>query len=124
MTGSVASYFTGFSGGLVMSLIAFSIVFLVITGLMFLMIGMKSFAAMIDSFGKKKTEAPAPAPAVKKEESFPSSEDEELIAVITAAVSAACGSNVRVISYAPVREPSRSAWKVSGRMRNLDGFYD
>lgn len=124
MTGSVASYFTGFSGGLVMSMIAFSIVFIVITGLMFLMMGMKSFARMIDSFGKKKSEAPAPAPAVKKDEPVPSSEDEELIAVITAAISASCGTNVRVLSYAPVRKPAHTAWKVSGRMRNLDGFYD
>ena len=48
MTNSVSSYFVGVPGGLVMSMIAFSIVFIVIIGLMFLMMGMKHICSAID----------------------------------------------------------------------------
>lgn len=124
MTESVATNFTGFLGGLLMSMISFSIVFIVVIGLIFLMMGMKSLARIINSFGEKKNENLDSDPAVKKNEIIASSDDEELIAVITAAITAACGTNVKVLSYAPVRNPSHSAWKVSSRIRNLDGFYD
>lgn len=116
-----------FSGGLVdgltMSLIAFSIVVIVIVGLMFMMMGMKHIALAIESFGKKDT--------IKneiKKTSVTGDDESELVAVITAAITAATGHQITVLSYsqiqsyAPKVKPSRSPWKFSGRVRNFEGF--
>ena len=43
MEASIHSHFVGISGGILMSIIAFSIVFIVIAGLMLLMMGLKCF---------------------------------------------------------------------------------
>ena len=64
MTGSVSSYFVGVPGGLVMSMIAFSIVFIVIIGLMLLMMGMKHLCNAIDGTKKAAPAASAPAAAL------------------------------------------------------------
>ncbi|MEG1642046.1 MAG: OadG family protein [Synergistaceae bacterium] len=120
MEGHIASYFTGVSGGLTMSMIAFSIVFIVITGLMLTMMGMKHICAWIDGIGKPKP--------TKKEtttiKETSSNDDGELLAIITAAIVASCGKAVRIISYAPVREPSRSPWKFASKMNNVASFID
>lgn len=51
---SMSTYFSGASGALVMSLIAMSIVFLVIIGLMMVMLGTNR---LVGSFDKKSSEA-------------------------------------------------------------------
>ncbi len=126
---AIASHFTGVGGGLVMSLIAFSIVFIVIMGLMFIMMGMKHVCKAID--GCKA--APAAAPAAKstppasaaKAVAVPAAEDDgELLAVISAAIAAMCGSAARVVSFAPVKAPVGSSWKLVGRIQNAEGFQD
>lgn len=136
MGGSISSYFTGVGGGLVMSMIAFSIVFIVIVGLMLVMMGMKYICKAIDSAGKKETPAtnaqakapaaqavvPAPAP---KATAAAAEDDGELLAVISAAIMAACGSTAKVVSFAPaggVRIPAATSWKSVGRLQNLEGF--
>ena len=53
-TGSISSYFVGVPGGLIMSFIAFSIVFIVIVGLMLVMMGMKHVCSAIDNMNKPK----------------------------------------------------------------------
>lgn len=129
MTNSVASYFVGVPGGLVMSMIAFSIVFIVIMGLMFLMMGMKHICNAID--GSKKA-APAQAPAAgaqpaqaAKAVAAPAAEDDgELLAVITAAIYAMCGTGTKVLSFAPSKAPAASSWKLMGRVQNAEGFQD
>ena len=124
---SIASYFTGIGGGLVMSMIAFSIVFVVIVGLMLMMMGMKHLCGIID--GCKKTETTS-APAAPKSDSSsmavaaPSSDDGELLAVISAAIAARCGSAARIVSFAPVKAPAGSGWKLMSRMQNAEGFND
>ena len=126
---AIASHFTGVGGGLVMSLIAFSIVFIVIMGLMFIMMGMKHVCKAID--GCKKAPAPtpaapsAPAGPAAKAVAVPAAEDDgELLAVISAAIAAMCGSAARVVSFAPVKAPAGSSWKFVGRIQNTEGFQD
>lgn len=133
MGGSIASHFVGLPGGLLMSLIAFSIVFLVIMGLMLMMMALKVFAGAMDGGQKAKaapaaTSAPA-APAAKSGMSAAvsvaaSQDDDELIAVIAAAVSAACGRAARVVSFKPATVTGASAWRMTGILQNSEGFLD
>ena len=136
MNGSISSFFVGVPGGLIMSFIAFSIVFIVIIGLMLVMMGMKHVCGAIDGMHKPQQSAPAaPAPAapaapVQAQAAAPAAQpapaaaaDDELLAVITAAIAAACGPTARVISYSPVKVPASSAWKSVGRLQNTEGLY-
>lgn len=136
MNGSISSFFVGVPGGLIMSFIAFSIVFIVIIGLMLVMMGMKHVCGAIDGMHKPQQNAPAaPAPAapaapVQAQAAAPAAQpapaaaaDDELLAVITAAIAAACGPTARVISYSPVKVPASSAWKNVGRLQNTEGLY-
>lgn len=133
MNGPISSFFVGVPGGLIMSFIAFSIVFIVIIGLMLVMMGMKHVCGAIDGMHKPKQSAPAaPAPAApaKAQAAAPAAQpapataaDDELLAVITAAIAAACGPAARVISYSPVKVPASSAWKNVGRLQNTEGLY-
>lgn len=138
MTSSVSSYFVGVKGGLVMSMIAFSIVFLVIIGLMLTMIAIKYLAAAIETgnSGKGngkggKTSAPvqqqtASSPSAPAQAVAVQAEDEgELMAVISAAITAMCGSAARVIAFSPVvKAPVATSWKFVARMSNTEGFQD
>ncbi|MCC8056723.1 OadG family protein [Cloacibacillus sp.] len=131
MTGSsISSYFVGVSGRLTMSLIAFSIVFIVIVGLMLVMMGMKHVCSAIDNMGKPKpaaTAQPSPAPAAPAAPApaapaaAVSADDDELLAVISAAIMAACGSTARVVAFSPVKAPAPTAWKNVGRLQNTEG---
>ena len=134
MNGSISSFFVGVPGGLIMSFIAFSIVFIVIIGLMLVMMGMKHVCGAIDGMHKPKptapaAPAPAPAPAkapVQAQAAAPApaaAADDELLAVITAVIAAACGPTARVISYSPVKAAAASAWKSVGRLQNTEGLY-
>ena len=131
MNGSISSFFVGVPGGLIMSFIAFSIVFIVIIGLMLVMMGMKHVCGAIDGMHKPQQSAPAaPAAPVQAQAAAPAAQpapaaaaDDELLAVITAAIAAACGPTARVISYSPVKVPASSAWKNVGRLQNTEGLY-
>ena len=126
-TSSVASFFVGVPGGLVMSMIAFSIVFIVITGLMLVMMSMKHICKAIDGMGKKAPEASqasAPVASAAKAVAVSAEDDGELLAVITAAIVATCGAGARVLSFAPVKAPAASGWKFMSRVQNAEGFQD
>lgn len=127
MTESISSYFVGVPGGLVMSLIAFSIVFIVIVGLMLVMMAMEHVCTMIDNLHKPKPAAAPAAPAAAPSVQAPVSAapaaaaDDELLAVISAAIMAACGSTARVVAFSPVKAPAQSAWKSVARLQNTEG---
>ena len=138
---SISSHFVGGAGGLLMALIAFSIVFLVIIGLMLLMMGLKHFAAAAN---REKTDAPPQKEPVSRtaSESTPpriaqataivsaSAEDDELVAVITAAITAATGTAARILSFAPSQSNETrmgygtSAWRMTGILSNSRGLRD
>ncbi|NLX84075.1 MAG: OadG family protein [Synergistaceae bacterium] len=127
-TSSVAQHFVGVQGGLVMSLIAFSIVFIVIMGLMFIMMGMKHVCNVIDGV---KTKAPLGAPAAPAAPTAKTSaavavaeDDGVLLAVISAAIASMCGSAAKVVSFAPVKAPAKSSWRFLGKIQNAEGFQD
>lgn len=116
-----------------MSLIAFSIVFMVIAGLMCMMIAIKHMAAAID--GKNKNsgnkavaspqQQPSPASPQAPAQAVASAGEGELLAVITAAITAMCGSAARVVSFSPIlKAPVATSWKFAARIRNAEGFQD
>lgn len=128
---NISSYFTGMWGGFVMSVIAFSIVFVVTAGLMLLMMTLKHFAATLDSNAEKKKNEQQPTPPAASAPTQPAAAssrapgDDELIAVITAAIAATCGAGARIMSFAPAAPRSQgSVWKMTGRLQNSEGFAD
>lgn len=132
MEGPISSFFVGVPGGLIMSLIAFSIVFIVIIGLMLVMMAMKHISGAIDSVGKKQPAPSTPAAPAQTQaapqmpaqaSAVQATADDELLAVITAAIAAACGPAARVISFSPVKAPAASAWKNVGRLQNNEGLF-
>lgn len=124
--------FEGVIGGLKMSVIAFSIVFLVIVGLMLMMMFLKSVANTINAMNDAKKAAPAAssasAPAATSSSASVaqvSSDDDELLAVITAAIAATCGAGARVASFTPAPPQTLSStWRMTGRLQNSEGFLD
>ena len=124
--------FSGLDGGIFMSLISFSIVFLVCAGLMGLMMSLKYIVRVLEKKGKPDTsnETPFvnnPAGKILPAPEMPDDED-ELVAVITAAVTAAFGNSVRVTdirpsdtSFAPP-PAGFSAWKTAARIMNNKGI--
>ena len=130
MEGHISSYFVGVPGGLIMSFIAFSIVFIVILGLMLLMMGLEHVCDAIDSVGKSKNNAApaqkaapaAPAAGPAPAQAAAAAEDSgELLAVISDAIMAACGATARVTAFAPAKAPASTAWKNVGRLQNTEG---
>ena len=127
----VSSHFTGFSGGTLMSLIAFSIVFLVCIGLMLMMMALKHFAAYIDKANAAKeakaaaaVAAPAVPPAPTTRVNAVAAEDEEeIVAVITAAILASCGAGAKILSIKPAApRAGASAWRMTGILQNTEGL--
>ena len=136
METSISGNFTGVSGGMIMCLIAFSIVFLVCGGLMSLMISLKHVVRIFDE--KKNDGQPAgglpankpPVGGANFAAAMPGDEDEgELVAVITAAINAALGASVRVTGISPSNGEAAvplpivsSAWKMASIIENSKGI--
>ena len=128
--GHMSTYFVGIPGALVMSMISFSIVFIVVTGLMFIMMALKLVCGVkgenteANPSAQQAASAPAPQQPAKAV-AAPSREDEGvLLAVITAAITAMCGSAARVVSFSPVKAPAASGWKLVSKVQNVEGFQD
>ena len=135
----LASHFVGAGGAVILALIAFSIVFLVLVGLSLVIRGNKLLATSVDNRKKNraaKVEAPAPskpaAPSVVSVAPAASvqvqgEDEDELVAVLTAAVAATLGSAVTVTNVRPVFAVSRQAgsgsgWRALARTCNLEGL--
>ncbi|MDR1510562.1 MAG: OadG family protein [Synergistaceae bacterium] len=121
--------------GLYMSLIAFSIVFLVTAGLMFVMMALKYFSTLTDRNKPSDTaegkpaasDAPVqpPAAVLAVPEAPARSDDGELTAVIAAAIMAMSGGAAKALAYSPVSIAGTgrgiSAWRMSGIADNSLG---
>ena len=118
-----------------MSVISFSIVFIVCIGLMLMMMALKRFSDAMEKAAKAKEVAQAPAaattqPGVAQMVATPpvsasSGDDEELVAVITAAIVASCGAGAKILSITPASARHTSgAWRMTGRLQNFEGVCD
>ena len=117
---TLASSFEGMGGAAALSIIAFSVVFLVLGGLTGVIYGMRYISVLAAGAPKAapkaapKTAAPA-APAA-------SADDDELVAVIAAAIAAQTGGAFAIKSIVPVGTHlignSDMGWINCGRMEN------
>lgn len=120
----VSDHFVGISGGMFLSVISFSVVFLVCGGLVPMMMSLKYFSDLFEKAdkakaggaesGAKPTQPQSPIPQVSAES------EEELIAVITAAIAASCGSGAKILSVTPVKAQKASIWRMTGRLQNFE----
>jgi Na+-transporting methylmalonyl-CoA/oxaloacetate decarboxylase gamma subunit len=124
--------FSNIGYGVFMCLISFSIVFLVCGGLMLLILAQKYLVAMFEAKdgvspgGPKNFSEPGES-AKTNRVSASAEEDEELAAVITAAIAASQSSNVKIVSISPsdqiaARTLAPSLWKMSGRLQSHEGL--
>lgn len=127
---NVSSHFVGPAGGILMSLIAFSVVFLVVAGLMLIMMATKMLAGAVDGRSKPAPSSPskapvsaAPAPAAATAPGVGAQDDLDLVAVITAAVAACAGRPVSVRSVRPLQARSfGGAWRAMARVEGMEGL--
>ena len=130
---SLASSFEGIGGAIALSLIAFSIVFLVLAGLTLLIYAMRVITKLAGkseapaASAKPKAAAPAPvaAPVAPAASAASQCADDELVAVITAAIAAEIGSMVAVKSIVPVNghmiSDHSDGWLACARIEGLQG---
>ncbi|MDO4952499.1 MAG: OadG family protein [Synergistaceae bacterium] len=117
---STAEYFTGVQGGVLMSLIAFSIVFILISFIMLLMMSLHKACyraaqkkAAAENVGTRGT-----LPAAEPEKD----DDTELAAVVSAAVMQFVSQDAKIISFRPsaAAAPKKTMWGRLNRLRNLE----
>ncbi len=108
---TTAAAFEGIGGAMALTLIAFTIVFLVLGGLTAMIYAMR----LITDVKKKSSDSQLSS------SSSPVEGDQEgpLIAAITAAIAAELGGAVRICSVTPVADVL-DGWTLSGRMEALE----
>ena len=123
---TLASSFEGLGGATALSVIAFSVVFLVLIFLTIVIYAMRLVSRFAGS------EKPAAAPAAKKAAPVAAAvagasaaADEELVAVIAAAVFAQTGTMMRIKSIVPAGAHligvDNVSWITCGRLEGLQG---
>ena len=123
---TLASSFEGLGGATALSVIAFSVVFLVLIFLTIVIYAMRLVSRFAGS------EKPAAAPAAKKAAPVASAvagasaaADEELVAVIAAAIFAQTGTMMRIKSIVPAGAHligvDNVSWITCGRLEGLQG---
>ena len=125
-TSILPSHFEGISGALIVSVVAFSIVFIVLAGLTAVIYAIKTFSG---GAPKSTTPAPAsvPAPtaapvtATTASLSATPTNSARVTAVITAAILAATGGHGKILSVTPEkpRVDWTQTWRISGRLDRL-----
>ena len=121
---NTASHFVGVGGGITLSFIAFSIVFLVLMALMGIIYANRYLAEQIDRRNREKTASKAPSGdgsggRVAAAVALP--DDGDIVAAITGALAMSLGRSVVVTGIRPVRR-SGSLWKALARSQNIEGL--
>lgn len=127
--------FIGLKGGLIMSAIAFSIVFIVIIGLMFIMIATSKIAKSLtkknDGVVSKNLDSTVNLSNTTTKQANMSASDttnDDIIAAIVGTVIASSDKNIRICSIQEavqghIRRPSTSIWKISARTTNFENCF-
>lgn len=123
---TLAASFEGMGGATALSLIAFSVVFLVLAGLTLVIFAMRVVSKVA---GNGKAPAAVSAPAQVAAGSVPAragaASDDELVAVIAAAIVAQTGTAMSIRSIVPAGVHligrDETAWIACGRIEALQG---
>ncbi|GHV55774.1 hypothetical protein FACS1894216_18840 [Synergistales bacterium] len=115
---------------LIFAILGVSLAFLVIIGLSVMVLLFRS------NNQPQIIQAPAPGPAPVAAAAAPASvsagapyaapsgDEDEVVAVITAAIAAICGGGARILSVSPAGgagTAGSSAWRIEGRFQNFEG---
>ncbi|MDD4836359.1 MAG: OadG family protein [Dethiosulfovibrio sp.] len=118
--------FEGAGGAISLSVIAFSIVFLVLMGLTAIIYGIRIVVEMKGGISKPKVasvsspaKGQATSPQVKSSHSGIS---DEVVAAITGALVAKVGCGFRILSVKPQLEGNSDGWTSCGRFEGLEGL--
>lgn len=134
MEQTLHSQIEGVGGALTMSLIAFTVVFLVLGGLSGIIYAIKYMAVGLDrkkgggtpaSPSPAAPSAPAAAPAAPSPSPAVGADRNRLLAVLTAAVAAGEGRPVRIASVRPLAASAPSGgheWRRMGILEGLGGL--
>jgi Na+-transporting methylmalonyl-CoA/oxaloacetate decarboxylase gamma subunit len=116
---------------LLLAIVAVSLVFLVIIGVSVIAIMKKMCVGQERPYQREDTHcgtAQTQAPFSAGTAPAPTDDDDEIVAVITAAINALCGQSVGIVSITPSQTGSShgvgSAWRLAGRLQNFEGFSD
>lgn len=118
--------FEGAGGAISLSIIAFSIVFMVLMGLTAIIYGIRFVVE-----AKLGSSAPKPSTAVTKKNpatpvtqpvSSNSGVSDEIVAAITGALVAKLGRGFRILSVKPQTEGTSDSWTSWGRFEGLEGL--
>ena len=122
---TLAASFEGMGGATALSLIAFSVVFLVLAGLTLVIFAMRVVSKVA---GNGKAPAAVSAPAQVAAGSVPAragAASDELVAVIAAAIAAQTGTTMSIRSIVPAGVHligrDETAWIACGRIEALQG---
>lgn len=123
MTGA----FEGASGAISLSLIAFSIVFMVLLGLTAIIYGIRFVVEFRSSSSKPKPVTVPVKKSVSTSNSRPSASSasglsDEIVAAITGALVAKMGGGFRILSVTPTTEGYVDGWTSWGRFEGLEGL--
>ena len=120
---NTASHFVGTGGSITLSLIAFSIVFLVLMALMGIIFANRYLAERLDQRNRDKAAAKGTADGASDRMAAAVSlaDDGDLVAAITGALAATLGRPVVVTGIRPVRR-SGSLWKTLARSQHIEGL--
>ncbi len=111
---SLAAAFSEIQSSVLISLTVFSIVFLLTAFIMLCMMLLHKACG--------KTEQTKPAAEKEQKTCETDGQDEEIAAVITAAIMQFVSENARVVSFrpSPVSAPKRTMWSRFGRIQNFE----
>lgn len=120
--------FEGAGGAISLSVIAFSIVFLVLLGLTAIIYGIRVFVEVKTSASRpaapeaKKAPVTHPSQPVVSAPSRASGMSDEIVAAITGALVAKIGGGFRILSVKPQVEAQSDGWISWGRFEGLEGL--
>ena len=120
---NTASHFVGVGGGITLSFIAFSIVFLVLMALMGIIFANRYLAERLDQRNRDKAAAKGTDESTggRMAAAVALADDGDLVAAITGALAATLGRPVVVTGIRPVRR-SGSLWKTLARSQHIEGL--
>lgn len=134
MVDLVSRFEAGISGAFLLSVIAFSTVFVVLVGLTlviycvrFLSISKKGVSrGDVGSVSASAPQTPPPSAPTQRPPMLASREEgaagEELVAVIAAAVAASASAWMPRVSVAPAALAKSNLWKAAARAEQMEGF--
>lgn len=111
--------------GSYVTVICMSIVFLVLIGLMYVIKIQRAIVEKLEGIREEKVKPQVQETAVSDNQYSVEQDDEEIVAVITAAVAAVLGRPTSYIKVRSIRrlEPAAPSWSIAGRQDQINNRF-